>query len=276
MVIVPQLAESVLFITLDSCRYDTFVNAKAPNLKATGQLYQAMAPSYFTYASHQAMFVGFTPGIAHQLTSFLNPKYGKIFRMVGSAAFGNELSDYFLLEGKNIIDGFKRKGFLTVGTGAVGWFNPATETAQALIQDFDHFYYPGNTYSLEQQLEWIYPYLHNPQQKLFLFLNIGETHTPYYYKGANWDPNYNPCVPFGDNNDAEECRQRQLGCLEYVDSLLETLLRAFRQSTVFICGDHGDCWGEDGLWEHGFHHEKVLQVPLLFKLGAKLKVMSNK
>jgi len=30
----------------------------------------------------------------------------------------------------------------------------------------------------------------------------------------------------------------------------------------------GDCRGEDGKWEHGIHHEKVLEVPLLFRLAA--------
>lgn len=270
MTLLAQNPKSILFITLDSCRYDTFVKAQVPNLKAVGNLHQAMAPSYFTYASHQAMFVGFTPGIANKFEPFINSKYGKIFRMAGSAAFSFNSGDYFTLEGKNIIDGFKRQGFVTIGSGAVAWFNPATDTAQSLIQDFDTFYYPGNTYSLDKQLESIYPFLHNPNQKVFLFLNVGETHTPYYYKGANWNLQYNPCIPFSNTNNADECRKRQQACLEYVDNLLAPLLKAFQNSTIFICADHGDCWGEDGLWEHGFYHEKVLEIPLIFKLGAKI------
>lgn len=47
---------SLLFITLDSCRYDTFVAAKAPNLKSIGPVHRAKAPGSFTYASHAAMF----------------------------------------------------------------------------------------------------------------------------------------------------------------------------------------------------------------------------
>lgn len=263
-----QQRESILFITLDSCRYDTFVTAKASNLKAVGKLYQAMAPSYFTYASHQAMFVGFTPGIAQPQEAFVNPKYAKIFRMIDSAASITNTGDFFALKGKNIIEGFKRQGFLTIGSGAVGWFNPETETGQTLSQDFDHFFYPGNTYSLEKQLAWIYPYLRDSEQKIFVFLNIGETHIPYYFNGAEWSPDDNPCIPFATNNNKNECRLRQLACLEYVDSMLKPLLTAFNHSNIFICADHGDCWGEDGLWEHGFHHEKVLEVPLIFKLAA--------
>jgi hypothetical protein len=270
MLIVPQHQQSVLFITLDSCRYDTFVATNAPNLKTVGKLYRAMAPGYFTYASHQAMFVGFTPGRAAEIEPFINPKYSKIFRMAGSAAFSQKTGEPFTLGGKNIIDGFKSQGYLTIGSGAVGWFNPETETARALIQDFDLFYYPGDTYSLARQIEWISQHLHDSSQKVFVFLNIGETHTPYYYQGAAWSPEDNPCIPFGQKNNAQECRQRQQACLEYVDRQLEPLLKAFGRGTIFICADHGDCWGEDGLWEHGFCHEKVLEVPLIFKLGAKI------
>jgi hypothetical protein len=39
---------SILFITLDSCRYDTFERASVPNLKKVGPLHAAKAPSYFT------------------------------------------------------------------------------------------------------------------------------------------------------------------------------------------------------------------------------------
>jgi len=266
MNIVKQQPQSVLFITLDSCRYDTFVSANARNLKSVGKLYQAIAPSYFTYGSHQAMFVGFTPGIAEVEREFINPKYGKIFRMKGSAAF-NYSGSAFSLEGANIIQGFKRQGFLTIGSGAVAWFNPQTETGKVLSQDFEHFFYAENTYSLNKQLTWIYPFLNNTEQPLFLFLNIGETHVPYYYEGAKWDRDYNPCIPFSQENNAEECRLRQLGCIEFIDYTLAPLLNAFQNSNIFICADHGDCWGEDGLWEHGFHHPKVLEVPLIFRLN---------
>ena len=79
----------------------------------------------------------------------------------------------------------------------------------------------------------------------------------------------NPCVAFGKTNDAAECRRRQTACLEYVDRLVAPLLTAFGRSTVIVCGDHGDCWGEDGLWEHSVFHPKVFEVPMLFRLGKK-------
>jgi len=75
-------------------------------------------------------------------------------------------------------------------------------------------------------------------------------------------------VPFAKTNDAAECRRRQTAGLEFVDARLPPLLHAFSDSSIIVCADRGDCWGEDGLWEHGIHHEKVLEVPLLFRLAT--------
>lgn len=263
-----QSERSVLFITLDSCRYDTFLKADIPHLKSVGKLHRAMAPGNFTYSSHAAMFVGFSPGVAERAEPFANPKYGKIFKIVG-AGFPGKGTEHITLEGRNIIDGFKRKGYLTFGSGAVGWFSPQIETGQLLSNDFDNFFYSGDTYSLAKQIEWIENSLAGLKKAVFVFLNIGETHVPYYYEGAPWSFEDNPCVPFSEKNDEEECSRRQKACLEFVDGLLAPLLEAFSRGTTVICSDHGDCWGEDGLWEHGIHHEKVLEVPLIFRLNSK-------
>lgn len=255
--------ESVLFLTLDSCRYDTFEAAAVPRLRAVGRLYRAMAPSHFTYGSHAAMFVGFTPGIADSRQPYLNPKVGKIFKIAG-AGFPGKGEEFVTLEGRNITDGFRRKGYTAVGTGAVGWFDPGSDTGRLLSQDFDAFYYPGNTWSPSKQVDWLLGQCQG--RPVFAFLNVGETHVPYYYDGAPWDRADNPCVPFSDRNDAAECRRRQRLCLDYCDTMLAPLLDAFGAASVVVCGGHGDCWGEDDLWEHGIHHPKVLEVPLVFRL----------
>ena len=60
-------SSSVLLLSLDSCRYDTFAAAHRaraiPHLAAIGPLHRALAPSYFTYGSHAAFWMGFTPGV---------------------------------------------------------------------------------------------------------------------------------------------------------------------------------------------------------------------
>lgn len=260
---------SFLFVTLDSCRYDTFAAAQVPHMKSVGPLHCAIAPGNFTYSSHAAMFVGFTPGVARLQESYVNPKYNKIFRMVGTG-FPGKGEEFVTLEGRNLIDGLNRRGYVTLGTGAVGWLNPDLPMGRTLTGDFHRFYYPGNTHSLPQQLSWIQGQLGIQRNRpVLVFLNIGETHIPYYYEGAPWSRLPSPCVPFGEQNDAAECHRRQKACLEYVDTHLAGLLEQFQHASILLCADHGDCWGEDGLWAHGFHHVKVLEVPLVFRLGQQ-------
>ncbi len=260
--------ESILFVTLDSCRFDTFDSAALPNLKALAPYYCAQAPANFTYASHMAMFMGFTPGCAEKRESWVNPKYGKIFRMAGGGSKGPG-QEWIHLHGRNIIDGFKERGYHTIGAAAMAWFNTAKPTSQALTQDFARFFHSGNSYSLGRQLQWLHAeMLAAPSdQPMFVFLNAGETHFPYYHEGAPWPREVNPCRAFADaTNDADESRRRQRGCVEFIDGRLAPLLAAFEGANVLVCGDHGDCWGEDGLWEHGISHPKTLEVPLLFRL----------
>jgi hypothetical protein len=257
---------SFLFVTLDSCRYDTFASASTPTFDRIGPAHRAMAPGNYTYASHAAMFVGFTPGVYNVKEPFLNPKFGRIFKMAYPPPLHTR-DDFVALEGTNIIEGFGRRGYETIGTGAVGWFDPAAPTSHLLTGSFRHYFYPGNARSLRRQVAFVEAALDRLDGRpAFVFINVGETHVPYYHEGARWSQDVNPCVPFSDTNDAAECRRRQTACLEWVDAELSGLVGRFAGANVLVCGDHGDAWGEDGLWEHGIHHEKVLEVPLLFRL----------
>ena len=262
-------SESVLFLTLDSCRYDTFKAAHIPHLKAVAPLHRAQAPSYFTYGSHAAFWMGFTPGISSAAkVPWLNPKSGKLFRMSHSAASSDGM-DTFNLSGSNIIEGFRELGYHTIGTGAVAWFDQQTATGSVLTAPFDQFWYSGKTWNLRAQLSWLDQQIQKqePKRPLFVFLNVGETHVPYWHEDADWERWPSPCVPFGGSQCSHhESRRRQIACLEWVDAQLGPLLDAFQSCTTLACADHGDCWGEDGLWEHGISHPSTLTVPLLMRI----------
>jgi predicted kinase len=259
----PQPADSVLFVTLDSCRYDTARDARTPHLRRVGEPHRAMAPSHFTLASHAAFWVGTTPGLAHSERPGLNPKRGRLFRLANALVPAGP-RDLFALEGASLMEGFARRGYRTLGTGAVDWFDTGTPTGRALVSDFQRFHYVRGPGALEEQVAWLAGELDQAAgTPVFCFLNVGETHVPYWHQGAPWFREDNPCRPFaGDANDAAACRRRQRACLEHADAVLGPLLAAFQGATVLVCGDHGDCWGEDGLWEHGVWHEKTMEVPL--------------
>jgi hypothetical protein len=258
--------DSVLLITLDSCRYDTFRAARLPALRRVGPLVRAQAPSHFTYGSHAAMFMGFLPAV-NRPWPLLNSKFAKLFRL-GRAGWLGKPQEPFQLEGPSIIEGFRRRGYRCVGSGAVGWFDPATETGGRLVGDFDEFFYAGAPWHLQRQLAWLEPRL-QVSQPLFVFLNVGETHVPYWHYGAAWDPQDNPCIPFHNRNRRAECQRRQRRCLEFVDQHLQGLLNCFAKATTVLTADHGDCWGEDGLWEHGVSHRRTLEVPLMMRLRGE-------
>ena len=266
----------VLFITLDSCRYDTFRSclndSSLPNIGSISPLHKAQAPSYYTYGSHSSFWMGFTPGVASSTDPFLNPKAGKLFRMSFSGHASSDTDDCYRLQGSNIVEGFRNLGYNTIGSGAVDWFNTSTDTGRNLTSPFDHFFFSGNTWSLQTQLTWINNQLLNTpiDQPRFVFLNVGETHVPYWHEGAQWDRWPSPCFPFGgDKCDAAESSRRQRLCLQWVDNQLSDLISRFFDSTILVCADHGDCWGEDGLWEHGISHSCTLTVPLLLRVRGR-------
>lgn len=261
-------AESVLFVTLDSCRYDVFEAASDLAMRRVGPLHRAQAPSYFTYGSHSAMFVGFTPGATAAPVPLLNPKFAKPFKLVGGGHPGKG-GEGFELAGADIVAGFRARGHRTIGTGAVGWFDPALPTGRHLTASFDRFLFDGALGVAERQAAWLDAELDSATgeaRDVFAFLNLGETHVPYWHQGAAWDPADNPCVPFQVEDRAAECRRRQAACLAHIDRVIAPLLDRFRDATILICADHGDAWGEDGVWEHGVAHPAVLTVPLILRM----------
>ena len=106
--------------------------------------------------------------------------------------------DGFRLDGPNLVEGFRRCGYKTNGSGAVSWFDSTTETGSVLSQSFEEFLFAGNTWNLETQLACIDERLSQTpkEQPRFVFLNVGETHVPYWHQGAAWDRWPSPCVPF--------------------------------------------------------------------------------
>ncbi|HZL41832.1 MAG TPA: sulfatase-like hydrolase/transferase [Verrucomicrobiae bacterium] len=94
----------------------------------------------------------------------------------------------------------------------------------------------------------------------FLFVNFGETHHRFVYEGCSW---YDEPFDYGDAN---ECKRKQRACLEYLDGQIQRLVQALPESDLIICSDHGEAFGEDGLWGHGFHHPVIMEVPMHIQL----------
>ena len=260
-----------VFITFDSLRWDIFKKAKAPYIKGLGDWKKAWTPAAYTFPAHMSFFVGKIPQTFDQTDFYdstaVRVKNGRTLRKKQLLRLSNPESprpSSYDLEGKNIVEGFKKKGFLTVGTGAMNWFNPELPAGEYLSGPFEEYRFfsgPGaaSHESAEEQLEWAESIIGKSERPVFLFINFGETHHRFLHKGCDWRDDSNP---YGN---ARECKRRQRLCFEYLDRQLKNLDFFLKDANLVLCADHGEAMGESGLWGHGFVHPRVMEVPLLIR-----------
>jgi hypothetical protein len=255
-------------LTYDSCRYDVLLAARTPVLDSYAPILRAEAPANFTFASHQAFFVGMLPHATEDL-----PYYNRFRRqLVGLLEIGERQVAKDALRtvtsSWNVVRGLRDEGYQTVGAGAMNWFRQESLTA-----GFERFLFTGT--DADRQIDFLLSEI-DPARPFFGFVNFGETHAPYRFRGKRdacpvdvrarrmeWPP-----LEEGPTGPASEAFRHQMVSAEFLDSRLPRLFGALPGSTVVVLtADHGDCFGEDGYWGHGVNHPKVLEVPLsIFRL----------
>ncbi|MCA9064442.1 MAG: STM4013/SEN3800 family hydrolase [Planctomycetaceae bacterium] len=244
----------ILFITLDTLRFDVATSAMAQGLTPNLQRMlpqgweKRHSPGSFTYAAHHAFFAGFLPTPASP---------GPHPRLFAAGFPGSETTteDTFVFDAPDIVTALAERGYRTICVGGVGFFNqqsPLGSVLPGLFQESHWSEQLGVTCrdSTREQVNVAINTLENPgQQRVFLFLNVSALHQPnwMYLEGATTDS-----------------VQTQAAALAYVDSELPRLFAAMqRRSDVFciICSDHGTAYGEDGYIGHRLAHPVVWEVP---------------
>ncbi len=271
-------SEDFLLVTWDSCRFDTYVKAQTPVMDQFGQAKKGWAMATYTLPSHVAMFHGFLPHVFEPLP-FYNRHLQQLWRI--SHRHVRNMPMVTFPPGTNIVTGFHKRGYFTVGIAAMDWFRDAA----ALREGFERFHVTG--IDAQEQNRRLLRSLEadSSSRPCFAFLNYGETHSPFRHKGmrgrkSEVDERFS--LPRIFNQRAileqhwtldEESFQRQVACAEFLDSQMSEVIDFFRARgrpvTVVVCSDHGECFGENGLYGHAFYHEKVMEVPILiFRLNA--------
>jgi len=263
-----------VLITLDSLRQDVFDRADIPFLRSLGEWKKATTPATYTLPAHASFFVGKLPQTFDE-SDFYDTVAGRFDEERG--LYRNALQLWRLdnaeakrdaahtLPGRNIIEGFSQLGYRTIGSGAVNWFKKELPAAHTLTDPFDEFEFLGHTAAVAQ-VAWAIERIRaarNEGKPYFLFINFGETHHPFRFKGCGWGKEGSP---YGD---AGKCLHRQQACLEFLDMVLRALFSELRDYDLVICSDHGEALGEDGLWGHGFVHPTVMDVPLLISVDNR-------
>jgi hypothetical protein len=263
---------NLVLLTYDSCRYDVLRDADTPVLSSFSEILSAQAPANFTYPSHLAMFAGILPN-ADAARPLYNRFCGQLMGLTGvgelqvsNGAVVGVHSDW------NVVAGLRERGYLTVGAGAMNWFRQESLTA-----GFERFRFTGT--DADEQISFVVDQV-DDNRPLFAFINFGETHAPFDFVGKKercpvdvrarlmqWPPEPGR-GPVGRNSPAYA---HQVAAAEFLDSRLPRLFAGLPADTmVVVCGDHGECFGEDGYWGHGVNHPKVLEVPLaIFRLDGR-------
>jgi hypothetical protein len=262
--------DNFLLLTYDSCRYDVLVEASTPVLDSWADILPAQAPANFTYASHQAFFVGLLPNTDAPV-AYYNRFCKQLIGLVevGETNVAKEAA-HTVTSTWNAVRGLADRGYQTVGAGAMNWFRQ-----ESLTSGFERFQFTGT--DAPRQVDFLLAEI-NPSKPFFGFINFGETHAPYSYEGKldtcpvdvrarrmSWPPEERG--PVGRDN-AAFAHQAQAAA--YLDRQLPRLLSALPANTIVVlCADHGDCFGEGGYWGHGVNHPKVFEVPLaVFRLDG--------
>ncbi|MBI3911188.1 MAG: sulfatase-like hydrolase/transferase [Armatimonadetes bacterium] len=272
----PRYTENFLLVTYDSCRHDSYQAARTPILDAHTEARRAWSQATYTYASHASIFQGMLP---HSFTeeAYYNRYVRQLWRQPHRKQGSVDARVVFPAGVKNLIEGFNRLRYFTCGTAAMGWFRHPS-----LREYWQAFQWTG--INARRQVSWIKDQIFRHRRRpCFAFINFGETHSPYRFdesvagtegEAAARKARKGKRLTRQDWSFDEEGWRRQVACVEFLDAQMGDLLACFREIgkdvTVVMCGDHGDCFGEEGLYGHGFYHPRVMEVPLaIFEYPAR-------
>lgn len=267
---------NLLLVTLDSCRYDTFVEARTPVLDRFAPVERRYSYASWTAPSHYNLLMGLMPH-ANQPGTHAAATYRQDFaqhaRRLGFPLTAGLEPFYF--------PSFLRaRGYFTGALVSFSALSPDTP----LNRDFDLFRLMPTHNDLRAMLREL---RFSDDRPSFWLLNVGATHYPYATPDedpSEWprllgaggvfralDRDHAPIVPaFFEPAQMAQLRARQVRALEHLDGVFGELFALVPRNTwIVITADHGELFGEDGFFGHGpIQHPKVFEVPFLENLAG--------
>lgn len=267
------MPKNLVFIVLDSCRYDSLVRASTPSMDALGEVERRYAYASWTSPSHFTFLMGMVPHTSPQGVFASEVYKGEFSKWVDRLGIPG-LSFKSFVPHLSLPKVLQQNGYRTVGRVSLPVLNPYS----GIGRYFDDYRLMENHNDFAGMVREI---SFAADQPTFYFLNLGETHYPYMLDAASMphvsgvhgvfkrmDDSLGAAEAeprFFDAEQMTSLHAQQVRCVEYVDGLLGELLAKAPKDTHFIVtADHGECFGEGGYFGHGpVVHEKVLEVPFL-------------
>jgi hypothetical protein len=245
---------SILFVTLDSLRYDAartaYDDGLTPKLAALlpeGGWERRQTPGTFTLPAHIAFFSGFLPKLPQ-------PEQPPRLWECRPPAFKTVPPQTFVFDAPNLLDGLAQHGYRSICIGGVTYFSRETPLGSVLPDLFDEDHWrpefcspePDSTrHQVDHALEIAERHDGRP---VYLFVNVSATHVPHGHY-------------LGDSRDTFASQQAALAYVDTRLSHLITTLTAKHRWLIILCADHGDAFGEDGYHGRGIAHPVVMNVP---------------
>ena len=271
------MPNNLVFIVMDSCRYDSYARASTPNMDRIGAGELRYSYASWTSPSHQTLLMGQMPHKSPR-GIFASEVYKKEFALWIDRLGISDLSFKSFVPNLSLAKVLKDHGYRTVCRVSM----PVLNNFAGFNRFFDDYRLMSdhNDFSgMVREIEF------SPQQPSFFFLNLGETHYPYMLKNSDL-PHISGVhgvfkgmddllVRSGDDADEESAffpqdvmtmlHEQQIRCVERVDAILAELMDKAPEDTWFIItSDHGELFGEGGYFGHGpIMHEKCFEVPFI-------------
>lgn len=271
------MSTNLVYLIMDSCRFDSYQRAKTPNMDKIGIGEQRWSYASWTAPSHHSIFMG---QVAHKSPSHIlaSEVYKQEFALWVDRLDTPDLSFKSFVPELSLAKVLQNLGYWTVGQVSMPVLNPMTGMNRyfdeyRLMQDHNDFA------GMLDEIEF------TDSQRSYYFCNLGETHYPYMLKddalprisgvhgvvkGMDEAIARSGDVPteepeFFTKDEMVALHDQQVRCVEYVDQVLGDLIEKAPVNTHFIvAADHGEAFGEGNYFGHGpVMHEKVFEVPFL-------------
>jgi hypothetical protein len=275
----PAGARNLVFVVLDSLRYDSLTDAAPEALAALGDVQRRWSYASWTAPSHYNLLMGLLPHSSPPEV-YASEYYKEDFRRY-SERLGIEGMEFSKVLPSIFLPTYLKHGlgYTTHAMVSMPVLNPHT----VINRDFDSYELMPSHNDMAAMLDKL---SFGDERPSFHLLNVGETHYPYalpdedpsqwprisgvhgVFKRLDDQPeNAAPTEPreFFDQATLTELRGRQVKAVEYIDGVLARLFDLLPSNTwVIVTSDHGELFGEDRYFGHGpVAHEKVFEVPFV-------------